>query len=265
MQPTPYHDLNRVLRELADSVQTILCDTFIGAYLQGSFAVGDFDLHSDVDWLIAVEAEPSAAQVAALQAMHERVYHLNSRWARHLEGSYFPRDVLRSASGRGANLWYLDNGARSLIQSDHCNTLVVRTVVREQGIILHGPDPRILIDAISADALRQEIYETMTTWGQEILDDPRRYSNRFYQAYLVLNYCRMLHDLVNGRTGSKLAGAEWALQNLDDSWAGLIERSWTMRTNAANWSGLPADATGFQQTLAFVQYIMTESKRYVVG
>jgi hypothetical protein len=38
-QPTPYPDLNVVLGELVTRVQDFMGDQFIGAYLQGSFAV----------------------------------------------------------------------------------------------------------------------------------------------------------------------------------------------------------------------------------
>jgi hypothetical protein len=41
---TPFPELNDVLRVLVDSVRGILCDNFGGAYLQGSFAVGDSEL-----------------------------------------------------------------------------------------------------------------------------------------------------------------------------------------------------------------------------
>ena len=51
-QPTPYPDLNVVLREFVTQVRNVLGANFIGAYLQGSFAVGDFDIYSDVDFLI---------------------------------------------------------------------------------------------------------------------------------------------------------------------------------------------------------------------
>jgi predicted nucleotidyltransferase len=74
--PTPYPDLNGVLHEMVASVQAILGANFIGAYLQGSFAVGDFDEHSDVDWTIVTAEEMSAAQVAALQELHPRLYAL---------------------------------------------------------------------------------------------------------------------------------------------------------------------------------------------
>ena len=41
--PTPYPELNEVLALLVTSTQKVLEDNFIGFYLQGSFAVGDFD------------------------------------------------------------------------------------------------------------------------------------------------------------------------------------------------------------------------------
>jgi predicted nucleotidyltransferase len=63
---------------------------FVGAYLQGSFALGDFDRHSDVDFIVVVEDNLTPTQVGALQVMHDKVYVLDSEWAKHLEGSYFP-------------------------------------------------------------------------------------------------------------------------------------------------------------------------------
>jgi hypothetical protein len=147
--------------------------------------------------------------------MHERIYHLDCVWAQHLEGSYFPKDVLRRHSRRGEQLWYLDNGSRSLVRSDHCNTVVVRWVVREHGVALAGPDPATLVDPIPVETLRHEIMDTISGWGQQILAEPEHYNNRFYQTFIVLSYCRMLHDLHTGFPGSKRAGAEWAKANLE--------------------------------------------------
>ena len=45
--PTPYSDLNDVLRELLAGAREALGANFCGLYLQGSFAVGDADEHSD--------------------------------------------------------------------------------------------------------------------------------------------------------------------------------------------------------------------------
>jgi hypothetical protein len=146
-----------------------LADTFVGAYLQGSFAVGDFDRHSHADFIIVVRDELSDHQVIALQSVHERIYGLGPEWAHHLEGSYFPAAILRDYRQRAKPLWYLDHGTRSLVRSDHCNTLVVRWVVREHGVALAGSTPATLVDPIRVDALRREIGETIRNWGKGIL------------------------------------------------------------------------------------------------
>lgn len=51
LKPTPYPDLNEVLDDFVASVVTALGSDFVGAYLQGSFAIGDFDQNSDVDFI----------------------------------------------------------------------------------------------------------------------------------------------------------------------------------------------------------------------
>ena len=253
--PTPYQELNQVLQDLVDSVQAALAGNFVGAYLQGSFAVGDFDLNSDCDFIIVTNEELSDTEVAALQAIHGRIFDLNIEWAKHLEGSYFPRHILLDIAHSGEKLWYLDHGSRSLIQDPHCNTIVVCRVVRDYGVTLAGPPPTTLVNPIPVATLRREILSTMVDWGQEILTDPDHYNNRFYQAFIVLSYCRMLHDLTRGCPGSKRAGAEWAKANLDPIWAGLIDRTWAGRPNPAVSVRQRADPEDFKSTLKFVQYV----------
>jgi Aminoglycoside adenylyltransferase, C-terminal domain/Nucleotidyltransferase domain len=257
--PTPYRVLNTVLQDLVDSVQEVLNANFVGAYLQGSFAVGDFDEHSDCDFIVVTEEELSDSEVAALQIVHERINSLDISWAKHLEGSYFPKPILRDYAKSGGPLWYLDLGSRSLIEHNHCNTVIVRWVVRENGIVLKGPPPETLVEPIPVNVLRQEIMAVIRDWGKNILTNPEPWNNRFYQGFIVLSYCRMLHDLLMGRPGSKRAGAEWAKANLDPSWSTLIDRAWGGRPNEAVSSRQTADPQDFQATLEFVQYITDEA------
>ena len=48
-QPTPVSDLNAVLAELLREMRAALGEDLAALWLQGAFAVGDFDEHSDVD------------------------------------------------------------------------------------------------------------------------------------------------------------------------------------------------------------------------
>jgi len=57
----PIPELNNVLAGLTETAQAIQRANFVGAYLQGSFAVGDADEQTDSDFLIPVH-EPSSAE-----------------------------------------------------------------------------------------------------------------------------------------------------------------------------------------------------------
>jgi predicted nucleotidyltransferase len=218
--PTPDPELNAVLSELVTSIRGILQDNFIAAYLQGSFAVGDWDQDSDIDFLVAIDHEIPETDLQALQTMHARIYNLEIGWAKYLEGSYFPRELLKRADPSRAPLLYLDNSHDQLIRSDHDNSLVVRWVVREHGITLAGPGPDELIDPVSADELRQEIRAVMHGWAKDIFAGRWEMNNQWAQPFAVLTYCRMLHTLQTGRIESKPAGARWAKSALDSRWAG---------------------------------------------
>lgn len=259
--PTSDPELNAVLQELVSSIQAALGSNFIGAYLQGSFAVGDWDIHSDVDYLVAIDHELSEEHLSALQAMHGRIFDLDSSWAKHLEGSYFPKQLLRRMDPAREALWYLDNGSRALIRSVHDNTLVVRWTVRECGVTLAGSHPQALIDPVSADDLRREVVETMHEWGDEIISGRYSIHNRWAQPFAVLSYCRMLHTLQTGRVESKPTGARWAIKALDSRWTDLIQRAWDERPNPSLKVHQEAGPKDVERTIEFIEYAINESSK----
>jgi Nucleotidyltransferase domain. len=219
-EKTSYQELDTVLETHAQKLQEALGNNFVGMYLQGSLAIGDFDLTSDVDFIVVTNDDLTEKEVAAVQGIHSHTYSQNNRWVKRFEYSFFPKYIFNQHSSpytdgkrtnlQGRELWYFDNGSPTIERSDHCNTLVTRWTVREKGKTILGPEPATLIDPIPVDDLRKEMKETLIGWGQELLENPESYRNRFYQSYLVLSYSRMLHDLHEGKISSKLAGMNWA-------------------------------------------------------
>ena len=262
---TPYPDLNLILHELIISAKQVLRHNFTAAWLQGSLAVGDFDEYSDVDFVIVIRQDLADGELHDLQAMHRRIYDTEIEWAKHLEGSYFPRNDIRSHERSGESLWYLDRGSRELERSGHDNTVVVRWILREKGVTLAGPQPSALIDPVPIEALRREILETMIEWGQQILENPEQINNHFYQTFAVLSYCRMLHDFKAGAIGSKRSGAEWAKANLDPSWSGLIDRAWDGRPNPALSVHRPADQDDLRSTLRFIEQVIGVANEFAAA
>ena len=269
--PTPYPELNHVLQDLVAEVRVILGDNFCGAYLQGSFAVGDADEYSDVDFIVATHCELTDEHVAALQVMHKRIYGLETMWAQHLEGSYVPKDELRVVDPARSPYWYLDNGASELARDNHCNTAVVRWSLREHGVVLEGPDPTTLVEPVAAGQLRAEALsgiDEYVAWAREPQD---RFKDshgrgpdmsRWKQPYLVITCCRFLHTLNAGVVASKREAAKWALDTLDAEWASLMQQALDDRPDPWLRVSKPADPDIAERTLAFVDYAAAEARSF---
>jgi hypothetical protein len=283
--PTPYADLNAVLADLVAGARQALGDTFVGAYLQGSFALGDADAASDVDFMIATDGDVTADQLAALGVMHARLFAHPSPWARKLDGSYTPAQILRRIDGqprdvpgepRGDDwrdpligggpparvypLLYLNNGSSSLVRSEHDNTLVVRWTLREAGIALAGPPATDLIDPIDPAALRADVSRVLDLVIALALDEAEPIRQLWLQSFCVTFGCRALHSLHTDRITSKRAASAWAQAHLDARWRPLIEAA------AVAYRALPldvrigpADPVAIVETRAFLKAVKSRA------
>jgi len=261
-EPTPFDDLNRILGDLVASTQTILRENFCGAYLVGSFAIGDADIHSDVDFIVATHEEVTQSQQKELQEMHRRIYRLDSAWAQHLEGSYIPMDSLRRLDSNGRSYLYLDNGADELILSDHCNSAVVRWSLREHGVVLAGPQPAMLVDPVGMNDLRNEMarkIHDLADYARSDLTFPvsgasEMTMSRWMQTYAVMTVCRALHTFHSGRVTSKNEAAAWATDFLDAKWRTLIQEAVADRADPWERVHQPANPERTERTLAFIDH-----------
>jgi len=258
-------EIKPVLDLLVEGSREILDENFIGAWLQGSSATGHFDGHSDLDFVIGVERDLIEEELEQLQVFHSHLYEQPSPWAKHLEGSYFPREILQDYQRSGIEIWYLDHGRTNLERSAHDNTIVVKWILREKGIVLVGPDPSTLIDPIPVSDLRLDAYRTYANWAKVIFDDPQEIGSHFYQTFAVLGYSRLLNDIRRGEIGSKWAGAEWAKTQFDPEWHDLIDRAWLGRPNPALTSKTPADANDVQRTIEFIRLCLDEARRLLIS
>lgn len=97
--------------------QDALGPNFAGAYLVGSFAVGDADIHSDCDFLVATREPISVAQEVAIRRLHRSLPAQDGYWNRHLEGSYPPIEDLRTLDALGRDWLFVDHGHHGTLAS----------------------------------------------------------------------------------------------------------------------------------------------------
>lgn len=256
--PTAFPELNGVLEELVAGTRRALGDNLVGIYLQGSFAVGDADEHSDVDFVAVTERQLTDREQRELQALHERLFRLPSPWAQHLEGSYVTREQLRRVDPARTPWFYFDNGATEPVWDNHDNSAVVRWSLREHGVVLEGPDPTTLVDPISGAELRREVLWVIDDFG-DWLRARETWSARL-QTLAVISYCRILHTLETGAVASKRTSGVWAREALDTEWRDLIDRALDDRPDP--WSKVreTAETSLVRRTLRFVDYAARRSR-----
>lgn len=167
----------------------------------------------------------SDAVVSQLRALHERIAASGVPFANRLEVSYFPREALRRHDPAAAI--HPRVGVDSpLERRPHGSDWVLeRSLLRERGVVLAGPPPRELIDAVSADEQRCAVRDLLRDWWAKQLDDPSFLRPREYQAFGVVSICRALHTLETGTLASKPAAAGWALSRLPARFRGLVQRA----------------------------------------
>jgi hypothetical protein len=261
MHSEAHPELASVLQRFVAGVQNALGSNFLGAYLVGSLATGDFDLDSDVDFLVLTNAELSDAEVRSLQTTHVDIHALGCYPAEHLEGSYTSTGLLNQTDLIGVEpFWFVDNGSTSLERSIHDNRWHVRWILRERGITIIGPDPKTLLHPVPTGALRSEafaaIQELKTRFVAEI-DRPLGWFNtRFGQSFAVLTCCRMLYTCKSGDVQSKFSGVKWAEESLDPAWCELIRKAWRERIGVRFGDKVrqPAQTRLLHETASFIAY-----------
>jgi Domain of unknown function (DUF4111) len=231
-RPTPYPDVNTVLRDFESRIETILGNQFLGMYVSGSLALGDFAAErSDIDFVVMTESDLSDDHFSSLQALHARFNAGDSLWATEVEAVYIPKGDMPRHDPARARHPHVQRGPTNVLEMDQLGSdwVLQRHILREHGIVVAGPALHPLIDPVPPDDMRRAVIDLMSHWWGSMRYDPAPFQRRGYQVYTVLTMCRILFTLEFGAVVSKPAAARWARNELGEQWPGLIERAlaWT--------------------------------------
>jgi predicted nucleotidyltransferase len=247
------HDaaVNTLIGELLLAVREILGREFIGMYVTGSLATGDFDHASDVDVVVVIENAVTNKQFTELHALHKQLARLPLWCAEELECTYISREAIRRFDSENAVHPTLGRGeGEQLIMTTYDEGWVVQChLLRTCGIVIAGPSPETLIEEVTPAALRTAMHGVLKTWGRWLRRSPNVLKIRGYQSYVVLSLCRILYTLQHGAVISKRNAARWASETLDRKWRALIEQALIDRDRPVGVS--PDDA--IQQTREFLE------------
>ena len=257
--PTSFPEVNAILQELLESIQSVLGAHFVGMYLEGSLANGDFDQDSDIDFVVVTDVEVIEDLFSGLQSMHALIATIASPWAIQLEGSYLSQQALRRYDPTNDIHPNIERGEGERLKMTRHEAVwnVHRHILRERGITILGPDPRTLIDPLTTNDLKQAMSPALTGWGMYLLNHPEEIRHRGYQSYIVLTLCRILYTLQVGEVTSKLKSASWVKETTGEKWKILIDHAWEGR----HASQMSPDPVAIRQTQDFIEYTLEVSKR----
>lgn len=229
--PTPYPEINVLLYHLLTDAKEVLGEQFVGMYLYGSLASGDFDVaSSDVDFVVVTEEEVGEEAIAKLRTLHERLWAgeglgLGSKkWAAKLEGTYIGRAALRRYEEDERPHPQVNEG-QFYVAPHGSDWVIQRHILREQGVVVAGPPIQRMIDRVTPDELRGAVAGVLLGWWSGILADPEQLRRTGYQPYAVLTMCRALYCFEKGEIVSKRAAAQWAMKALEARWKPLVRRA----------------------------------------
>lgn len=277
--------LNTLLRIFVEGVTKLLGSNLIGIYLHGSLAQGDYDNGSDIDFLVVIQEDIPATEVGPINSLHAMLHNHSSRWSQHLEGSYTPVKHLRALAGPqgdppgearskdwrdpeawrtrpfGYPFWFLANGSRKLVRSEHDNSQVVRWLVRSAGIVLVGPRIETLVDPVEPELLKAEIAEMLLSVVEGLRCDPGWLITQGGQSSAVLLFARAIQTSATGVVGSKLAARDYAETHFPANWGKLVDDAYRLRRSlvrddpdAARRAAEPTDGQTLQASLAFAEW-----------
>jgi len=255
--PTKFPELNALLEDLTEKVSKILDDNFVGVYLQGSIALGAVDMQSDCDFIVVTKHQLKSDQEKQLRKLHNEIPTRQGHWNHHIEGSYVPEDELKSLSNLGKKWLFIDHGSREMEWSTHCNSEIVRWILREHGVTIVGPNPKELIDKVDPESLRSKMRNQIITFLPDMLTW-MGLESPWGQRYAVTTLCRMLYTIEKGKVASKKDSLLWAKENLDSKWKELISETIDGRTLGWNHAD-PIKPGSIEKIHAFNEY----AKSYV--
>lgn len=225
MSTTQYPEINKLLDELLEKIKSILGEKLVGLYLYGSLATGDFNPNvSDIDLLAALQSEVNTKEFVQLEKMHKEFADEHKKWNDRIEVQYMPIIALKTFKTTDSKAAVISPGEPFHIKEVGKHWLMNWYIVREKGITLFGPDPKIIIEPVSREEFIESVKNHAKSWDEWV----QNMHSQWAQAYAVLTLCRAYFTVQNGDHISKKRAALWLEKELPE-WISVIQ-------NALLWS-----------------------------
>lgn len=211
-----------ILSELNESIKTHF-PSFIGVYLHGSLAMNCHNIHSsDIDIIIVSNNDLENIDFQELRNFTASIMVIEEKYSTSFEISIVKVQEVKSIKYPSHFIYHYSKMHKDRYRSNPSylcggytdSDLVVHfKMIKEHGECLMGvPINEIFIDDYDIyfhDSVRNDCIASLS----EYINNP---------TYFILNCCRTMMYLNTGKSGSKIDGGNWAIENLPGSFRELI-------------------------------------------
>ncbi len=224
-----------------------------GIYLHGSLAMGCFNpAHSDVDLLAVTQRKPPLGAVAPIlysilelsnKPVPIEISFVNKKDLHPWKHPAF-YDIHYSEEWRETTSQRLEDNTWTQDYDNDKNDVDLAahiTITRRYGVCLWGEEIKTAFPNVP-----------LTDYADAIISDVEWIGDRMFQSpiYSVLNPCRVLAFLRDGKVLSKAEGAHWAMQNLEVKWHEIIKKAlYCYRSETTDLSFSKAEIKSFYDVM----------------
>lgn len=206
---TDYAEVNDLMSSLSTQILDIAGrEEIVGICLTGSLATGDFRPgKSDIDFIVVTRGNLPPEIVDELGKMHCRLRERGLPYK--LDGDYVPQSAIRRYDPDNSTYPHLGSDGHFAVERHDIDQLIPWAIMRDCGVILHGPPPALLIDEIKSEVILRSNYQTLKYWWEPMLTTDQL-EDEEYQAFAILTMCRALYNFEYEEMASKATAAQWA-------------------------------------------------------
>ncbi len=251
---TPFTDVNAILQFFVDGVVPIFGGNLTGGYLTGSLSYNAFNYDtSDIDLTVILKSPISVSELSAIKQLHKQMERLFEKWSKRLECSYTPLEMLPSLlPPEKPRPWYWGGDGILYDEAPYGNEWIInKYLLWHYAIPLVGADFQSLTDEVDiAEVQKACVRDLFTEWEPKKRDPSWFRNDSHFEAYFILNLCRILYTVMCGALGSKQVSAMWVKSHYGAPWAEVVSlaESWHYGT----------EITLREQGLAFLDFVIGE-------
>jgi predicted nucleotidyltransferase len=201
------------------------CDNIIGIYLFGSLAYGGFsEKTSDIDLVVITRTLLDKIEIENIKNIHKRLNEINIKWAKRLEVSYTPINMLNEKDIPIIPRPYYNEVFYD--EATYGNEWLINNyLLYYYGKTVYGPEFKTLIKySINIDEIIKSCVDDFYKEWKPKINDDEWLSNSHYQAYIILNICRIIYTIFNSGLENKQNSTKWVKGRYKE-WITLIEEA----------------------------------------